>query len=245
MRANLVRYLVLTLVGVFLARALVKVDGIRRAMHFATHPVLLAEQTPSEETETTSSLTPDNSPSPRPAHPHAARRISWEELDRRRPKDPETDPTVGKTQILYLDAPLEMRLSSVLADAHCGLPVLRLGVVTVGGHSCAGVEFWCGAPPSRTAIEQTAVKIIHLCFETQKSLDEVDVVAVPWRTVKGYKPPSYFSVAARRVDYVPSSENLVARQVLDRFGAAWWDPRVMSDFPVPATPAVRTTARTP
>lgn len=246
MARTLVKYLFLVALGAGIAFALVKNERIRRAMHFANQPVLLAEVlVPDADIEgTTTPLTEAMPMTAVPPEVRRSKRVSWEMLDHRRPKDPATDPTTGRTQIMYLDAPLEQRLSSVLSSAKLPLPVLRLGAVTVADRSVVGVEFFCGRPPGRPAIEETAARLVHLVFESSKAVDEVDAIAVPWRTVHGYKPPAYFSVSARRVDYIPSMDGISVREILDRYGATWWDARVMSDFPYP-TPEMGPTARTP
>lgn len=246
---NWVRYVGLFLLAVVISRALVKLNRVRQSMHFATHPVLLAEADHAESTEAMPGTKPKNVPGMDDKTlglGGAKRRISWNELDsKHHRKDASTDPTTGKVVPRYLDPVLEMRLSSVFSEIPGALPVLSVGVVTVGGRSIAGLEMWSGEPASRTAIEDSAAHLIQVSFETIKTLDEVDITAVPWRTVRGYKPPSFFSVAARRVDYIPSTENVSSREVLDRFGACWWDYRVMSDYPVTTLSAKEQTASKP
>jgi hypothetical protein len=218
------RFLILWVLGAATAVALCGSVEVRRALRVPTHPVLLAEYTsPTEDVEDVAA--------PDATAPRAARRMSWHELERRRPKSVAADPLVGKMQILYMDAPLEMRLSSVLQAAGLQLPILKVGIATRGGRSIAGVDFYSGTPPARAPIEDTAVRIITLAFQTIETLDEIDLTAVPWRSVKQYKPPAYFSVAARRIDYLPPLPDDSPRLLLDRYGAAWWDPRIMSDFP--------------
>ncbi len=182
---------------------------------------------PSGSEAVSPSALPAASPSPSPtASATPFHRMSWEELEKGPPRNPAADPLSGRTVLLYFDQHKEMVLSSMLS--RLPLPILRLGVVPSSGRHLAFVEFWCGNPPSRSAIEQTASGIIDIIFSNEPSVDEVDAIAVPWRTIRAAKPPTFFSVVAQRRAWADIKGWAPSQQLRDEYGAVWWDPRVQS-----------------
>jgi hypothetical protein len=176
--------------------------------------------------------------------PNRFQRPSWEGVDSApRPADPRTDPLHGTTQVMFFHTALETRLSSILRQARLPLRVLRLGIEarvpaasTRAGqktlpHGLCYIEIYCGDPPAAPAIEETADRAIQLAFAGIPHIAEVDLVAVPWRTAPGHKPPIRFSVDAHRASYVGIAGARSHMANLRTCGAVWVDPRVMSDFP--------------
>ena len=183
---------------------------------------------------------PPASPSPRgdPAPVPTRPRTSWAILDRGLPPvDPLTNPRDGRIWISYFQPEIETRLSTLYRREKLPLPVLRIAFAQAGDPSRCGLEIWAGAPPGRGAIEATVARVIVLTFRAVPRLQELDVIAVPWRRVKKSRPPTYYSVLARRCDLVDLGPVRSPQYLLDHFGPQWWDPRVKSDLPVPSAPA--------
>lgn len=166
-------------------------------------------------------------------------RTSWALLDQGLPPtDPRTDPRDGRIWISHFQPEIEMRLSTLYRRARLPLPVLRISFVRGGEPSRCGLEIWTGSPPGRGAIEATAARVIALTFQAVPGLQELDVVAVPWRTVKKSRPPTYYSVLARRADLVDVGPLRSPQYLLEHFGPQWWDPRVRFALPVPSRGSV-------
>lgn len=178
--------------------------------------------------------------------PNRFRRQSWEGADRR-PTDPHADPLRGTTQVMFFHTTLETRLSSELRQARLPGRVLKLGIAappwlpsrrpkgaqhrSTPAGLIGYIEVYAGDPISRPALEETADRAIQITFQTCPQVEEVDIVAVPWRGVPGRRPPEWLSVCATRESYAGVAG---ARSHLDNLrtcGDIWVDPRAMADFP--------------
>lgn len=177
--------------------------------------------------------------------PNPFQRTSWEGIEHRPPpRDPRTDPRRGSTQAMYFHPRLEMRLSSALRRGGVTCKVLRVGIALPGtpraarpatGGGVCSIEIYCGSPAGRHAVEESVDRAVQVAFDTLPMVDEVDVVAVPWRTVQGKKPPVRYSVSARREMWFGVSGARSHAENLRTCGAVWCDPHVMSGCPPPAS----------
>lgn len=183
--------------------------------------------------------------------PNPFKRASWEGVEHEtRPDDPRTDPRRGTTEIMFFHTALEEKLSSDLRQALLPNKILKVGIWSQALHHrtqartaaqdsgrhdtsywICYIEVYSGDPISRPAIEETVDRSIQIVFSTIPRVDSVDIVAVPWRTVLGHKPPTYFSVTAERKTYVGIAGARSHMVNLRSCGAVWCDARVMSNFP--------------
>lgn len=182
--------------------------------------------------------------------PNRFKRASWEGIEgKARPADPRTDPKRGTTQTMFLHTRFETRLSSMLRRARLPNKVLRVGIsipatrprqnsnpqtpVQARQGSVCFIEIDSRTPACRPDIEESVDRAVQIAFDTLPMVDEVDVVAVPWRTVQGMKPPILFSVSARRNAWFGVAGARSHMENLRTAGAVWVDPHVMSDVVAP------------
>lgn len=183
-------------------------------------------------------------------------RPSWQANEHgARPRDPRTDPRRGTTETMFFQTALEVKLSTALREARLPNKILKIGIRRVHSSAVGStassivkhgvpaadaqrgpcfcyIEVYSGMPVSRPAIEETVDRAIELTFRTVPEVVEVDVVAVPWRTVRAYRPPAYFSVTAERVAYLPVAGVRSHMENLRTCGAVWVDAKVMPDLEV-------------
>ncbi len=200
------------------------------------------------------------------AHPHRFKRLSWQGVENAPPPDsPAANPLRGGTQLLSYHPRKEMLLSRTLRASHLPDPILRVGVYSLVPSRTAGsareaganhprprgyrctprlgpdtlicyIEAWSGVPMSRPAVEETAERAIDCAFRIFPRCVEVDIVAVPWREIRGHKPPDFFSAAVRRTRWHPIEGACSAGENLRLSSAVWLDSHAMADYPVGTGP---------
>lgn len=243
----------LTAVGIVTALSLLAVPDVQRLLMVPPETpnliTLLYGETPQED----SRIIPLEQMG-RMKGPNRFKRLSWEGVEHStRPDDPRSDPTHGTTQVEFFHTDSEMRLSSALRQARLPNKVLKLGIWcpptahgkgkkphpapsstpdSKSGHCVCYIEVYAGDPVSRAAVEETADRALTIAFDSEPMIDEIDLVAVPWRTIRGHKPPTYFSVTAQRDAYFAVAGARSHAENLRNCGAVFADPRVMSDFPL-------------
>jgi hypothetical protein len=135
----------------------------------------------------------------------------------------------GKTQIMYYNPTLEIKLSKEYHERRLAWPVLRVGIIDGGKHRFAMVRILIKEGAGRSELAREIVACGRLAFKLVPSLEQVDVDAVLEDDTRRTKAQPLFAVSLHSQQIASFNPRITPEKWLVGLGALTISPKLRAD----------------